>query len=176
VALQSDKPRISRGVSCRLAVETQGVAVRLKWLLVGLFCLLSARSTAAGEPQQGFSDVVERATRPSRLKGLGEPINTSVKRVRSEPSRLPDLGFDLAQPVNPPPTSRHWFLRNSVLVGIIAGATVGGVSAIAGDNNLFCRGGSDESCALYSPGLKVIGVGVFAALGGVAGYLVGVMW
>lgn len=63
-----------------------------------------------------------------------------------------------------------------MLVGVIAGAAVGGVSALAGDNNLFCQGGSDESCVLYSHGRKVIGVGVFAALGGVAGYLVGAKW
>jgi hypothetical protein len=152
------------------------VAVGSKWLLVGLVCLLSARSTAAGEPQQGFSDLVDRATRPSRLRGVGEPIHTGVERVRSEPSPRPAAGVDLAQPAQPAPQSRHWLLRNAVLAGVVAGATVGGVYAIAGDNHLFCRGGSDESCVLYSPGRKAIGVGVFAALGGVAGYLVGVMW
>lgn len=147
-----------------------------KWLLVGLFCLLPARSTAAGEPPHGLSDLVERATRPSRLRGVGEPLYLSVGRGRSEPSRLPDWGLDLAQPATSAPQQRHWLLRNAVLVGVIAGAAVGGVSALAGDNHLFCQGGSDESCVLYSPGRKVFGVGVFAALGGVAGYLVGAMW
>lgn len=140
-----------------------------------MFCLLSARPTAADEPPHGFSDIVERATRPSRLRGLGEPMDTSVKRAPPEPSRLPGSAADLAQPVNSTPQSRNWFLRHSVLVGIVAGATVGAVAATTGDNRLFCPV-SDEACVLYSPGLKVIGVGVFAALGGLAGYLVGIGW
>ena len=60
-------------------------------------------------------------------------------------------------------------------MGVVAGATVGAVAATAGNNRLFCPV-SDESCVLYSPGLKVVGVGVFAALGGLAGYLVGIGW
>ncbi len=35
---------------------------------------------------------------------------------------------------------------------------------------------SDESCVLHSGGLKVVGVGIIAGLGGVAGYLVGLGW
>ena len=68
-----------------------------RWVLVGLFCLLAGRSTAAGEPPQGFSDIVGRATQPSRLRGLGEPMGMRVKSVRFEPSRLPGSGFELAQ-------------------------------------------------------------------------------
>lgn len=149
--------------------------MNLKWVLVGLFCLLSARSSAAGEPAPAFSDIFERATRPARLRGLGEPMDTSVMKVRPEPSRLPGSGFGLAQQVNPTPQSRNWFLRHSVLVGAIAGATVGTVAAATGNNTLFCPYG-DEQCVLHSPRLKVIGVGVFGALGGLAGYLVGIGW
>lgn len=151
------------------------VAVKSTWVLVGLFCLLSARASAAGEPAQAFSDIVERATRPAKLRGLGEPMDTSVKKAPSEPSRLLGPVADLAQPVIPALQSRSWFLRHSVLVGVIAGATVGAVAATTGNNRLFCPV-SDESCVLYSPGLKVIGVGVFAALGGLAGYFVGLGW
>jgi hypothetical protein len=149
--------------------------VRSTWVWVVLSCLLSARSSVAREPAQAFSDIVERATRPARLRGLGEPMDTSVKRAPPEPSRLPGSAADLAQPVTPAPQSRNWFLRHSVLVGAIAGATVGAVAATTGNNTLFCPV-SDESCVLYSPGLKVIGVGVFAALGGLAGYFVGLGW
>ncbi len=167
--------RISQGVSCRLAADMHEVAVRSKWVLVGLFCLLSARSSAAGEPAQAVSDIVERATRPARLRGLGEPMDTSVKKAPSEPSRLPGSAAGLAQPVTPTPQARSWFLRHSVLVGVIAGATVGTVAAATGNNTLFCPYG-DERCVLHSPRLKVIGVGVFAALGGLAGYFVGLGW
>ena len=155
--------------------DMHDVAARSKWFLVGLLCLLSARSSAAGEPAQGHSDIVERATRPARLRGLAEPMDTSVKKGRSEPSRLSGSAADLAQPVNPTPQSRNWILKHSVLVGAMAGATVGAVAAITADNRLFCPG-SDESCVLHSPGLKVIGVGVFAGLGGLAGYLVSIGW
>ena len=63
--------------------------MKSKGVLVGLFCLFSARASAAGEPAQSFSDIVERATRPAKLRGLGEPMDTSVKRAPPEPSRLP---------------------------------------------------------------------------------------
>lgn len=102
-------------------------------------------------------------------------MDTSVEKASSEPIRLRVTVADLAQPVNPAPQSRSWFLRHSTLVGVLAGATVGAVAATAGDNSLFCPGG-DESCVLHSPGLKIAGVGVFAALGGLAGYLVGLGW
>jgi hypothetical protein len=93
-----------------------------------------------------------------------------TKRVRFEPSRLPGSGLELAQPAGPAPPSRNWFSRNPVLVGVIAGATVGAVAAATGDNKLFCPGG-DESCVLHSPGLKVFAVGVFGAVGGLVGFL-----
>ena len=141
-----------------------------KWVLVGLFCLLAGRSTAAGEPPQGFSDIVGRATQPSRLRGLGEPMEMRVKRVRFEPSRLPGSGLELAQPTSPAPPSRNWFSRHPVLVGVIAGATVGTVAAAVGDNTLFCHGG-DERCVLHSPGLKLFAVGVLGAAGGLVGFL-----
>lgn len=148
----------------------RGIAVSSKWLLVGLFCLLVGRSAAAGEPPQEFSDTVGRATQPSRLSGLDEPLEMRVKRVRFEPSRLPGSGLVLAQPTSPAAPSRNWFSRHPVLVGVIAGVTVGTVAAATGDNKLFCPGG-DESCVLHSAGLKVFGVGVFGAVGGLIGFL-----
>jgi hypothetical protein len=152
--------------------------VRTKWVLAvlaGLFCLLSVRSSAAGEPARPFSDIVERATRPATLRGLGEPLSTGVTRAPAEPRRRPGTVAGRAQPVSPAPQSRSWLSRHSALVGAVAGATVGTVAASTGDNRLFCPYG-DESCLLHSPRLKVIGVGAFAALGGLVGYLVGFGW
>ena len=54
-------------------------------------------------------------------------------------------------------------------MGVIAGATVGAVAVATRHNKLFCPGG-DESRVLHSPGLKVIGVGVFGAVGGLVAH------
>ena len=142
---------------------------------VCVVCLLSASPSAAGEPPHPMSALFERAARPAELKGIGDASSTGALDVPVEPRRVLDPVGVLAQPANPAPTSRSWFLRHSVLVGVVAGAAVGVLGATAGDNRLFCPG-SDESCVLHSGGLKVVGVGIIAGLGGVAGYLVGLGW
>lgn len=149
--------------------------MRSKWVAVCVICLLSARPSAAGEPPHAMSGLIERAARPAGLKGIGEASGTSALDAHSEPRRLSGRVAILAQPANSAPASRSWFLRHSVLVGVVAGAAVGVLGATTGDNRLFCPG-SDESCVLHSGGLKVVGVGIIAGLGGVAGYLVGLGW
>lgn len=147
--------------------------MRPKWVAVGLICLLSARPSAAGQAWQVSADVVEKARRPSILKGIGSALDTSSEELRPVSSRGAAAG--IGQPTTVVPQSRSWFLRHSVLVGVVSGVVVGAVAATAGDNKLFCRG-NDESCVLHSPGLKLVGVGVFGAIGGLAGYLVGLGW
>lgn len=149
--------------------------MRTKWVAVSVICLLSARPSAAGEPPHAVTALFERAARPAALKGIGEASSTDALDARYEPRRVLDAVAVFAQPANSAPASRSWFLRHSVLVGVVAGAAVGLLGATAGDNRLFCPG-SDESCVLHSGGLKVVGVGTLAALGGVAGYLVGLGW
>ncbi len=93
-----------------------------------------------------------------------------VKRMYFEPSRLPASGLELAQPASPAPPSRNWVSRHPVLVGVIAGATVGAVAAAVGDNELFCHGG-DERCILHTPNLKLLAISVSGAAGGLVGFL-----
>jgi hypothetical protein len=109
---------------CRHITWTE-VAVRTKWVVVSVICLLSARPSAAGEPPHAVTALFERAARPAALKGIGEASSTDALDARDEPRRVLDAVAVFAQPANSAPASRSWFLRHSVLVGVVAGAAVG---------------------------------------------------
>jgi hypothetical protein len=61
--------------------------------------------------------------------------------------------------------------RHPALFGALIGAGAGAVSAATMENELFCSG-SDEDCFIHGGGRVLVGAGMGAGIGALAGWLV----
>lgn len=91
-----------------------------------------------------------------------EPSWFTVTRTRKS-------GDLLRQPSTSP--RRSWMRRHPALFGALVGAGAGAVSAATMENELFCSGG-DEDCLIHGGGRVLVGAGMGAGIGALAGWLV----
>ena len=130
-----------------------------------LLCLLGqSQPLAQGRsPAASAAPVSREATLPSQ----GFVLRDAIEREAGHQALAQGGGSQSAF------RNRPWIQRHPVLLGALAGAGAGAVSAIPRWNELYCATGGDEDCFFHGGQGVFVGAGIGAGIGSVVGIVVG---